>query len=111
MSARLRTLACAGTAALALLALSGAAAAADAVVKVSHSQCDPAEITVAPGTTVEFVNTVEMPGGHTIVADDGSFKSPPLKKDESFTRKFDKAGKTMIHIEQHPKTTGEIDVQ
>jgi plastocyanin len=111
MSPRLRSIACAGTAALALLALSGAAAAADAVVKVSHSQCDPAEITVAPGTTVEFVNTVEMPGGHTLVADDGSFSSPPLMKDQTWPHIFEKPGRYAYHIKQHPNTKGVVIVK
>jgi len=41
---------------------------------------------------VVFSNTQEMPGGHTIVADDRSFSSPVLGKDKSWSHTFDKAG-------------------
>jgi len=95
----------------ALLCAAATARAAGPTVTVGHNRIEPAKVSIKKGESVTFHNVDEMPGGHTIVADDGSFKSPPLKKDESFTQKFDKTGTTMIHIEQHPKTKGEIDVQ
>jgi plastocyanin len=111
MIARLRMLACAAAAALALFAWAGAAGAADVVVQVSHNHLDPVEVTVAPGTTVEFHNQVEMPGGHTIVADDGSFSSPPLAKDQTWSHTFDKAGMYHYHIQQHPTAKGVVIVK
>jgi len=98
-------------AAAALLWVAPPARAAGATVTVGHNRIEPAKVSIHKGESVTFHNVDEMPGGHTIVADDGSWKSPPLKKDESFTRKFDKPGTTTIHIEQHPTAKGEIDVQ
>jgi len=99
--------------ALASAALLGASAAraAGPTVTVGHNRIDPAKVSIKKGESVTFHNVDEMPGGHTIAADDGSFSSPPLKKDESFTQKFDKPGTVHIHIVQHPNAKGEIDVQ
>ena len=49
-------------------------------------------ITVTSGDTVTFVNKDQMSGGHTIVADDGTFSSPPLGKDESWSHTFNAVG-------------------
>ena len=98
-------------AAATLLCVPPTARAAGATVTVGHNRIEPAAISIHRGESVTFHNVDEMPGGHTIVADDGSWKSPPLKKDESFTQRFDKAGKTAIHIEQHPTAKGVIEVQ
>jgi plastocyanin len=93
------------------LCVAPSARAAGATVTVGHNRIEPAKVSIHKGESVTFHNVDEMPGGHTIVADDGSWQSPPLKKDESFTQKFDKPGTTMIHIQQHPTAKGEIDVQ
>ena len=70
-----------------------AAAAADAtMVQVGHNRLDPAEVSIAVGDTVTFHNLDAMPGGHTIVAGDGSFQSPPLGKDESWSHSFAEPG-------------------
>ncbi len=71
---------------LALLAFPLIVEAADATVEVGHNRLEPAEISIAAGAKVAFHNQDEMPGGHTIVADDGFFESPPLAKDDSWSR-------------------------
>jgi plastocyanin len=91
--------------------LAAVPAGADATVKVGHSSFDPAKVTIKKGESVTFHNVQEMPGGHTVVADDGSWKSPPLKLNEEFTKRFEQSGTVKIHVEQHPKTTGEIVVE
>ena len=98
--------------ALAAAALFGAAAAraAGPTITVGHNRIDPAKVSIQKGDSVTFHNVDAMPGGHTIAADDGSFTTPPLKKDESFTQKFDQPGSVHIHIVQHPGAKGEIDV-
>ena len=53
------------------------ALAGDAIVKIKHGKVEPAEVIVTKGDIVTFQNVDEMPGGHSIVADDGSFKSQP----------------------------------
>ena len=52
-------------------------AGAETLVEVGHNRLEPAAITIKSGDTVTFVNKDQMPGGHTIVADDGTFSSPP----------------------------------
>ncbi len=63
--------------------------AATVTVKISNFQFNPKEVTVAPGTTVEWVNEA---GRHTVVADDGSFKSDVLTAGGKFSHTFAKAG-------------------
>jgi plastocyanin len=88
-----------------------AASAGDAEVTVGHNRLDPATLTVKVGTTVVFHNVDAMPGGHTVVADDGSFASPPLAKDESWSHTFEKPGRHPYTIQQHPKTRATIVVE
>jgi plastocyanin len=72
---------------------------------------DPAELKIKAGDTVVFHNMQEMPGGHTVVADDGSFESPPLAKDEQWKHTFEKPGTYGIHVKQHPMAKGKVIVE
>jgi plastocyanin len=74
-----------------------------ATVKVSSFQFTPKVLTIAPGTTVEWVNES---GRHTVEADDGSFKSEVLKQGDKFEHKFDKAGTYAYHCEFHGEKGG-----
>lgn len=76
---------------------------AKATVKVSSFKFEPKVLTVAPGTTVEWVNEG---GRHTVEADDGSFKSDVLKQGDKFEHKFDKAGTFAYHCEFHGEKGG-----
>jgi len=112
----MKTLRCAafvmGIAPFVLLSVErGWAASSAAQVSLDHSQVQPARIEIKAGESVTFKNVVEMPGGHTVVADDGSFESPPLNKDQSWTHQFEKPGSYKFHLKQHPDTKGEIDVR
>jgi len=69
-----------------------------ATVKISNFQFTPKVLTVAPGTTVEWVNTG---GRHLVIADDESFKSEVLKQGDKFQHTFDKAGTFAYHCEFH----------
>src|SRR5919108_5176783 len=60
-----------------LLAVPVWATAGETTVQVGHNRLEPPEISIAAGDTVTFHNQDEMPGGHTLLADDGSFESPP----------------------------------
>lgn len=88
-----------------------AALADDVMVHVGHNRIDPAEVTIRVGDSVVFHNLDEMPGGHTIVADDGSFESPPLAKDQSWTHTFDAPGTVAYHIKEHPGANGLVVVE
>jgi len=107
----MRRLAQLGAAALLALAFTVPAAAEDATVTVGHNKIDPAKVTLKAGDTVVFHNLDEMPGGHTVLAADGSFESPPLAKDEKWSHTFEKAGTTAITIKQHPNAQGMIVVE
>jgi len=97
--------------ALAIIALSGAALADEVVVKVGHNRLEPAEVSIAVGGVVRFHNEDEMPGGHTVVADDGSFHSPDLGKGEDWSHQFEKSGTYSYSIKQHPSAKGRIVVK
>ena len=107
----MRRIARAAAAASLVLALSSPAAAAEVEVTVGHNRIDPAEVKIEAGDTVTFHNVDEMPGGHTIVAKDGSFESPPLAKDQKWSHTFEKAGSHEIQIRQHPDAVGSIVVE
>jgi plastocyanin len=97
--------------ACALLALASPALADEVGVEVGHNRLDPAEVRIEVGDTVVFHNVDAMPGGHTVVADDGSFESPPLEKDGRFEHTFEEKGTVTYHIEQHPDARGKIVVE
>ena len=86
-------------------------AAAEVTVTVGHNKIDPAQVTIHAGDTVVFHNVDEMPGGHSLAADDGSFQSPPLAKDASWSHAFTKPGSYGYAIREHPGTKGKIVVQ
>jgi plastocyanin len=90
---------------------SSTALADEVMVHVGHNKLDPAELTIAAGTTVVFHNLDAMPGGHTIVSDDGSFESPGLEKDQSWSRTFDEPGVYGYAIKEHPSAVGRIVVE
>lgn len=90
---------------------SSAALAEEVTVQVGHNKLDPTEMTVTVGTTVVFHNLDQMPGGHTIVADDGSFVGPALAKDESWSHTFTELGVYPYSIKEHPSAKGKIVVE
>lgn len=95
----------------ALFLVAAPAAAGDVTVKVGHNHLDPAEVQVGVGDTVTWVNQDAMPGGHSVVAADGSFESPGLDVGESFTHTFTKPGTFRYSIQEHPSATGTVVVE
>lgn len=79
-------------------------------VRVGLARLQPADISITVGETVTFYNQDLMPGGHTIVAIDKSFKSPPLAKNKSWSRTFEKEGIYAYRIKEHPEVIGRIVV-
>ena len=61
---------------------------------------DPADITVAVGSTVKWHNNGQQP--HTVTADDGSFKSSYISPGGDFTQAFPTAGTFAYHCDPHP---------
>ncbi len=79
-------------------------------VKIDNFTFAPASVTVAPGTTVRWVNRDDIP--HTVVSDDKTtFKSKPLDTDQEFSYTFTKPGTYPYFCSIHPKMTGKIVVQ
>ena len=90
-----------------------AAAMPDKPVATDHVAIDnftfgPAFIVVKPGTTVTWTNRDDIP--HLVVADDKSYRSPPLDTGDSFTRRFDKPGDYPYFCGLHPKMVGVVRV-
>jgi plastocyanin len=83
--------------------------ATTAEVKIDNFSFGPATITVAPGTTVTWVNHDDIP--HTVVSTDSVFKSKVLDTDEKFSYTFTKAGNYPYFCSIHPKMTATVVVK
>lgn len=68
----------------------------------------PALLSVAPGTTVVWVNKGAHP--HTVTAFDGSFDSGVLMPGEAFALTFGGSGRVRYFCEVHPSMTGGVSV-
>ena len=105
------------TAAIAAAAVSAARASENSKtdgtkseVKIDNFSFAPGEMTVAKGTTVEWVNRDDIP--HTVVSDDKTtFKSKPLDTDDKFSYTFSKEGTYTYFCSIHPKMTAKVVVK
>jgi plastocyanin len=95
---------------LAFVTVAGAqqpeAPAEEVVVSIRDNYFDPADIVVAPGTTVWWVNEGENP--HNVTADNGLFDSGTLYPGDSFWVTFDGQGTTTYHCS--PNMPGSVTV-
>ena len=82
---------------------------ATAEVTIDNFSFRPQTLTVAVGTTVTWTNRDDIP--HTVVSDDGVFKSKARDTDEKFSYTFAKAGTYPYYCTIHPKMTGKVVVQ
>ena len=86
------------------------AGASESDVKIDNFSFAPGEITVAKGTTVNWVNRDDIP--HTVVSDDKTtFKSKPLDTDDHFSYTFSKEGTYNYFCSIHPKMTAKVIVK
>jgi plastocyanin len=69
---------------------------------------DPAQITVAAGGSITFVDAGKE--AHTATADDGSFDAGTINPGESKTVRFGEAGTFAYHCSLHPWMTGTVVV-
>ena len=81
---------------------------ATADVTIDNFSFRPQTLTVAVGTTVTWTNRDDIP--HTVVSDDGVFKSKARDTDEKFSYTFDQGGTYPYHCSIHPKMTGQVVV-
>ena len=85
-----------------------ASAATGSAVSIANFSFQPPTMTIAVGTTVTWTNSDST--GHTVTADDGSFKSDKLATGATFSQTFAKAGTFAYHCSIHPSMTGTISV-
>ncbi|MFO1047579.1 MAG: cupredoxin family copper-binding protein [Geminicoccaceae bacterium] len=77
-------------------------------VAIANFTFEPATLTVPAGTTVTWVNRDDIP--HLVDAGDGSFASPPLDTDDSFSFTLTAPGDVAYFCGLHPHMTGTIRV-
>ena len=78
-------------------------------VSIENMLFNPPEVTVAPGTTVTWVNKDVMP--HTVVDTDKSFRSKILAKEDKFSFTFSTAGDYSYLCSVHPNMKGKVIVK
>src|SRR5215218_5076988 len=77
-------------------------------VNIYNHAFDPAQLNVASGTTVRFVN--KDTEAHTATADNNLFDTGVLEPGESFKVYFEGSGTVTYHCELHPDMKGSIVV-
>lgn len=93
---------------LMLVPAAGAQQDQNVMVSIQDFAFNPPDITVAPGTTVTWVNNDSAP--HTTTADDETWDSETLQPGESFSFTFDMPGTFPYFCELHPFMTGSVTV-
>jgi plastocyanin len=77
-------------------------------ITIDNFTFTPATITIAPGTTVNWVNRDDIP--HMVVAKSLAFKSQALDTDDSFSHQFHEVGVIDYFCSLHPHMTGKVIV-
>jgi len=77
-------------------------------ITIDNFKFNPESKRIASGTTIRWTNKDDIP--HTVVANDGNFKSPLLDTDQSYDFTPQKPGTISYFCSLHPKMTGELVV-
>ena len=94
----------------ALLAVAtGAGAAPTSPLEIHHFAYQPTTVTVAPGTTVRWMNHDEET--HTVTSSTGLFASPGLDLDETFEHTFTQPGTYTYFCALHPHMRATVVVK
>src|SRR5215218_6446028 len=91
-----------------LISVPAASAQDEMTVSIQDFFFDPDQLTVAPGTTVTWVNEGQAP--HTTTADGGTWDSGTLQPGEDFSFTFDQPGTYTYHCSIHPDMTASVKV-
>src|SRR4051812_28334658 len=83
-------------------------AGGDASVSIANKKFDPASVKITAGDTVTWTNSDDH--DHTVVADDGSFKSGNIGSGQTFAHKFKKPGTYSYSCTYHPRMKGSVIV-
>ncbi len=86
-----------------------APAPAGPAVNIENFAFNPPALTVPAGTTVTWTNKDEEP--HNVVAEDGTFRSPGLDSQGTFSYQFAKAGTYQYVCGIHPFMKATVVVQ
>ncbi len=81
---------------------------AEHAVTIKNVKFSPAALTIKVGETVVWTNSDDL--DHTVVEDDGSFKSESFGHGKTFTHTFDAKGKFKYSCSYHPRMKGTITV-
>ena len=81
---------------------------ADATVKIHNFKFEPANLAIAVGKTVQFINVDEEP--HTATATDGAFNSKALDTDQTWNYTATKPGTYPYICSIHPFMKGTLTV-
>ena len=84
-------------------------ASSSAEVNIDNFSFSPQTLTVKAGTTITWTNRDDIP--HTVVANDGSFKSKVLDTNDKFSFTATKPGTYPYFCSIHPKMTGTLIVE
>ena len=95
--------------ALVLFAPTAGARSKTMTVSIKGFAFNPPNATVAPGTTVTWVNDDQAP--HTATANDGAFDSGTLQPGQSYSFVFDKPGTYAYICDLHPFMKGSVVVR
>lgn len=98
------------TALFALLLPSSFAIAETVEVIVSDYRFQPPVVQIKTGDTVKWVNREKRTSHSVAFAKDQGGESERFFPDESFEKRFDKAGKYSYHCGPHPEMTGVVEV-
>jgi len=90
----------------------GIVGSTQALVAIKDFSFQPAEVRVAVGTKVTWINC-EPTGtpAHTSTSDGGLWSSPRLEPGTTFSHTFDQAGRFPFHCEPHPFMTAAVVVE
>ena len=84
-------------------------APAATTVRIDNFSFNSPVVTIKAGTTVTWVNGDDIP--HTVVANNGAFKSKVLDTDDRFSFTFAKPGQFGYFCSLHPHMTGKVVVK
>jgi plastocyanin len=77
-------------------------------VSIENKKFTPATINIGVGESVKWTNSDDH--DHTVVADDGSFKSGNIGSGQTFEHRFKKAGTFSYSCTYHPRMKGKVVV-
>jgi plastocyanin len=91
------------------LAVADPNAAGGPQLTIENFNFAPADITVAPGTTITWTNNDDVE--HTVTASDNSFGSKALETGAAYSFTFSQPGTYSYFCSIHPFMTGRVTVQ